>query len=65
MLWLSGTGPGQIVFFRRPSTVGHYTFIKRNDFLDRWHDTDGREKLSHFAMAVSKDKPHDEDAITR
>jgi predicted double-glycine peptidase len=52
------------IYFMDPSTVGNYTFIKRAEFLDRWHDTDGREKLSHFAMAISKNKPYDEGAIT-
>jgi predicted double-glycine peptidase len=52
------------IYFMDPSTVGTYTFIKRDDFLDRWHDTDGHEKLHHFVMVISKDKPYDPEAIT-
>jgi predicted double-glycine peptidase len=51
-------------YFMDPSTVGTYTYIKRDQFLERWHDTDGREKLRHFAMAISKGKTYDPDAIT-
>jgi predicted double-glycine peptidase len=51
-------------YFMDPSTVGTYTFIKRGDFAERWHDTDGHERLNHFAMAISKNKPYDPDAIT-
>jgi predicted double-glycine peptidase len=51
-------------YFMDPSTVGNYTFIKRDDFLTRWHDTDGHEKLHHFVMVISKDKPPDPGAIT-
>lgn len=52
------------LYFMDPSTVGNYTFIKRGDFLERWHDTDGREKLNHFVMAISKDKAYDESAVS-
>jgi predicted double-glycine peptidase len=51
-------------YFMDPSTVGTYTYIQRNDFLERWHDTDGHEKLHHFIMVISKEKPYDPEAIT-
>jgi predicted double-glycine peptidase len=51
-------------YFMDPSTTGTYTYISRTDFLERWHDTDGHEKLHQFAMVISKDKPYDPDAIT-
>jgi len=41
------------IFFMDPSTLGNYTYIPEGEFLDRWHDTDGKEKLSHFGMVIS------------
>ncbi len=32
--------------------------------MERWHDTDGHEKLKHFTMVISKDKSYDPDAVT-
>lgn len=54
------------VYFMDPCTLGKYTFIPRNEFLSRWHDTDGKERLMHFAMTVTKPKPaHNPDEISR
>jgi predicted double-glycine peptidase len=47
---------GQNVYFMDPSTLGNYTYIPRSQFLQRWHDTDGKERLVHFGMTVSKSK---------
>ncbi len=44
-------------YFMDPSTLGNYTFIPVREFLDRWHDTDSKEKLVHFGMVVEKVKP--------
>jgi hypothetical protein len=49
-----------------PCTLGKYTFIPRDEFLRRWHDTDGKEKLTHFAMTLVKRSAkttHDPDEI--
>lgn len=43
------------VYFMDPSTLGHYTFIPTAQFEQRWHDTDGKEKLYNFGMVISKD----------
>ncbi len=45
------------IFFMDPSTLGNYTFIPIREFLERWHDTDLKERLVHFAMVVEKSKP--------
>jgi predicted double-glycine peptidase len=45
------------LYFMDPSTLGHYTFIPAQEFLDRWHDTDGDEKLTHFGMVITKEGP--------
>jgi predicted double-glycine peptidase len=42
------------VYFMDPSTLGNYTFIPVKKFLERWHDTDGAEKLYNFGMVVEK-----------
>ena len=51
------------VYFMDPSTLGNYTYVPVQQFQDRWHDTDGSEKLTHFGMVVektsSKYKPDD------
>jgi predicted double-glycine peptidase len=44
----------QNFFFMDPSTLGNYAYIPIGEFLDRWHDTDGKEKLVHFGMSISK-----------
>jgi len=57
------------IYFMDPSTTGNYAYVNRKDFLKRWHDTDGKERLNNFFMVLSK-KPvaptvmHDPDAIT-
>ncbi len=42
------------LFFMDPSTLGNYTNIPLSEFVDRWHDTDGKTKLVHFGMILSK-----------
>ncbi len=44
------------IFFMDPSTLGNYTYIPDSEFVDRWHDTDGKERLQHFGMVVSQEK---------
>jgi predicted double-glycine peptidase len=46
------------LYFMDPCTLGKYTFIPRAEFLTRWHDTDGKERLSHFAMTLTKAATH-------
>jgi predicted double-glycine peptidase len=46
------------IYFMDPCTLGKYTFIPRQEFLTRWHDTDGKEKLVHFAMTLTKPGQH-------
>lgn len=45
------------IYFMDPSTFGNYTFIPTQEFLDRWHDVDGSEKLYNFGMTITKDTP--------
>lgn len=45
------------IYFMDPSTLGNFAYIPEAEFVDRWHDTDGKEKLTHFGMVVTKDKP--------
>ncbi len=45
------------IFFMDPSTLSNYTFIPTKEFLNRWHDTDGKEKLVHFGLIIEKSKP--------
>jgi uncharacterized protein YvpB len=42
------------IYFMDPSTLGNYAYIPEKEFVDRWHDTDGKEKLRHFGMVVTK-----------
>ncbi len=56
------------ILFMDPSTLGNYTYIPNEEFLDRWHDTDSDcvTKLTHFGIAISKPSPdYDADAILR
>lgn len=45
------------IFFMDPSTLSNYTFIPTKEFLNRWHDTDGQEKLVHFGLIIEKSQP--------
>ena len=44
-------------YFMDPSTVGQYTYIAREEFLRRWHDVDGTERLMHYGLRITKDAP--------
>lgn len=45
------------IFFMDPSTLCNYTYIPIDEFVKRWHDTDGKEKLVHFGLIIEKSKP--------
>ena len=45
------------IYFMDPSTLGYYTYIPTEQFLDRWHDVDAVEKLHHFGMIIEKASP--------
>lgn len=47
----------QDFFFMDPSTLGNYTYIPIDEFLERWHDVDGKKKLTHFGMIIAKEAP--------
>jgi len=43
------------IYFMDPSTLGNYTYIKTEEFLERWHDIDsGGTKLFNFGLIISK-----------
>lgn len=44
------------IFFMDPSTLGDFSYIPLDEFVERWHDTDGHERLHHFGMVIQKDK---------
>ena len=45
------------LYFMDPSTFGNYTFVPINEFLERWHDFDGADKVFNFGMTIVKDTP--------
>jgi len=45
------------IYFMDPSTLGNYAYIPIPEFLSRWHDTDGKERLENFGMVISRDPP--------
>ena len=45
------------IFFMDPSTLCNYTYIPTDEFVKRWHDTDGKEQLVHFGLIIEKSKP--------
>jgi predicted double-glycine peptidase len=51
------------VYLMDPSTLGNYTYIPINEFMDRWHDRDGRDKVSHLGLAIWKGRPCFDDRI--
>jgi len=40
------------LYFMDPSTIGHYAYVPRAEFLDRWHDTVGSSSLQHMVIFV-------------
>ena len=46
------------IYFMDPSTIGCYTFVPVKEFLQRWHDTDGKERLVHFGMVIGGKSPN-------
>ena len=42
------------LYFMDPSTLGNYTFIEKNEFLNRWHDIDqNHEQVIHLGVIIS------------
>lgn len=40
------------LFFMDPSTLGHYTYIPKEEFLVRWHDTDGPNNVPIYNYMI-------------
>jgi len=46
------------MYFMDPSTLGNFTYIPVDEFVQRWHDKDGDGSiLTRFGMIVSKGAP--------
>ena len=43
------------VYLMDPSTLGHYTFIARDEFDARWHDVDGVTPVWHLGIVTTSD----------
>lgn len=54
-------------YFMDPSTLGHYTYIPKEEFVSRWHDYDSysNQTLLRFGMILTQPlaTPYDPDAI--
>lgn len=44
----------QNVYLMDPVMTANYAYVPIAEFMDRWHDTDGTERLTHFGMTISK-----------
>jgi predicted double-glycine peptidase len=44
----------EAVYFMDPSTLGNYTYLANREFLDRWHDEDKGERLTHFGLIITR-----------
>jgi len=47
------------VFLMDPSTLGRYTYIPVEEFVDRWHDSDGKDAKKifiHLGVVIYKPK---------
>lgn len=45
------------IYFMDPSTLGNYTYIPADEFVNRWHDQDRHVKVVHFGLVMTKDQP--------
>ena len=45
------------IYIMDPSVLGNYAFIPIPEFLTRWHDVDGGEKVSHLMFSVHGKPP--------
>jgi len=43
------------VYFMDPSTLGNYTYLPNQEFLDRWHDEDKGVKLNRFGLIIQRE----------
>jgi predicted double-glycine peptidase len=44
------------VYFMDPSTLGNYTYIPRDEFMQRWHDGDRRKVFNQAAIVIDGKK---------
>jgi predicted double-glycine peptidase len=44
----------EFIYFMDPSS-DNYTFIQKNEFINRWHDKTESQKLKHFGLIVCHD----------
>jgi predicted double-glycine peptidase len=53
-------------YFMDPSTLGHYTYIPRPEFEERWHDMDEQGKmLEHFGIVYGGSPAYDPQEIKK
>lgn len=45
------------IYFMDPSTLGNYTYIEKEEFLDRWHDKAGETVCSHMGIVITNPNP--------
>ena len=47
------------LYFMDPSTIGSYTYIPHQEFMDRWHDVDGtnNEPVINFGIECALNQP--------
>ena len=43
------------VYFMDPSTLGNYTYLPNQEFLDRWHDEDRGVRLNRFGLIIKRE----------
>jgi len=43
------------VYFMDPSTMGNYTYLPNQEFLDRWHDEDRGVRLNRFGLIIKRE----------
>lgn len=45
------------IYFMDPSTLGNYTYIEREEFLTRWHDSANGVICNHMGIVITNPNP--------
>lgn len=45
------------IYFMDPSTLGNYTYIEKEEFLTRWHDSANGQVCNHLGIVITNPNP--------
>ena len=56
----------EIIVPMASGSMGQYTYVPRDEFVHRWHDIDGLDRVNQSGLVIHKGPPqYDQAAITK